>query len=403
MLRRWGHQLPWSLLLAVALIGALGWLGVDRGEQIAGGSGRLARQQAGWLVLGGVTVWGACLLSYRRMARWAYPVFGFTLLLLTIVYAFPPINGAHRWIRMAGMSLQPSEFAKIAFVLSLARYAIYREHFHGVVGLLTPLALALAPLLLILREPDLGTSLVFLPVLVAMLFAAGARLVDLGALALCGLLVAPLLWSQMSVEQRSRVSSLFEQTGPGQKPSPDGYQLHQAKQLLALGGITGTRLRDDTLDGIGGYHLPEAHTDFIFTCIGERFGWAGLGAILASYAILISSGLQVAERTDDPFGRLVAVGISSLFAVEALINTGMTVGLLPVTGLSLPLVSYGGSGLLAHALGIGLVVNIALRSGRDVGPHPWREKRAWREKRTPPYPALTTYRRGRGVIRRSIA
>jgi cell division protein FtsW (lipid II flippase) len=226
--------------------------------------------------------------------------------------------------------------------------------------------------LLVLREPDLGTSLVFLPVLFIMLFAAGARVVHLGCLALCGVALLPLLWSQMSMEQRSRVTSLFEQTSAGQKPSPDGYQLHQAKQLLALGGVRGSYWTGEASDDRAAYHLPESHTDFLFTVLGERFGWVGLAGVLLLFGLLVARALRIADETREPFGRLLAVGLAALFGVQVLINTGMTVGLLPVTGLSLPLVSYGGSGLLAHGLAVGLLMNVGLRPGYEVGREPFR-------------------------------
>jgi cell division protein FtsW (lipid II flippase) len=205
-----------------------------------------------------------------------------------------------------------------------------------------------------------------------MLFAAGARSEDLGKLLFVGLLLAPLLWSQMSREQRSRVTSLLTQTPAGKKPGGDGYQLYQSKQMLALGGWRGSALDGDAVDDHGVYHLPEAHTDFIFSVLGERYGLLGAAGVLLIYVWLVFSGLRVAAGTREPFGRLLAVGCSALIGVQALVNTGMAVGLLPVTGLSLPLVSYGGSGILAHALAVGLMMNVGMRPGYEVTREPFR-------------------------------
>jgi len=324
-----------------------------------------------WTLLALAAMFVATLPSYRILCRWSYAVFALALALLVLVYFFPPVHGTHRWLRLAGLSLQPSEFGKIGLVLALARYLMYRANYRRFRGLCMPLMLTLLPVVLVLREPDLGTSLVFIPVLFAMLFAAGARKRDLAALALCGMLTLPALWTQMSREQRSRVTALFEQTLPGERPTDDGYHLHQAKQLLALGGVWGSWLAGEPVDDRAVYRLPEDHTDFIFTVLGERFGWLGGFGVLFLVVLLSWRALAVAESTREPFGRLVAVGVVALFAVQSLINTAMTVGLLPVTGLSLPLVSYGGSGLVAHCLALGLVLNIGLRPGYEVAGEPF--------------------------------
>ncbi len=368
----WTSRMPWMLVLAAALLVAMGWLGLVRSDEMSGGSGRNLQQQLVWAGMAVAVAIAVTVPSYRKLSRWSYVGFGVALGLLLLVYFFPPIHGTHRWIRLGRMSLQPSEFAKVAFVLAMARYLMHRENYRRFRGLLIPLALTLVPCLLVLREPDLGTSLVFLPVLFIMLFAAGARVVDLGWVALCGVAILPLLWSQMSLEQCSRVTSLFEQTSAGQKPTPDGYQLHQAKQLLALGSVGGSWWNGEASDDRAAYHLPESHTDFIFTVLGERFGWAGLAGVLLLFALLVARALRIADQTREPFGRLLAVGVAALFGVQVLINTGMTVGLLPVTGLSLPLVSYGGSGMLAHALALGLLLNVGLRPGYEIGHEPFR-------------------------------
>ena len=277
-----------------------------------------------------------------------------------------------RWIRFGPVGLQPSEFAKLAFVLGLARYLMYRDSYRRVSGLLVPLAVALVPVLLVLKEPDLGTALVFLPVLFAMLLAAGARPAHLAIVVLVALAVLPLLWSQMSREQKSRVTALAEQTGPGQKPTEDGFHLHQARQMLALGGWVGSYAGGAASDDASVYFVPEPHTDSIAVVLGERFGLAGFGLLLVLFGLLTWRSLAVAEATREPFGRLVAIGIAALIGTQVCINTGMLVGLLPITGLALPLVSYGGSSLLANALALGLVLNIGLRPGYEVTNEPFR-------------------------------
>lgn len=370
----WIARFPWLTLAAAAGLVILGWVGISRSEELAGGTPRYAGLQMGWLFLAVCALLAATWPSYRTVGRYSHLIFAAVLALLVVVYFLPAVHGTHRWIRVAGVSLQPSEFAKPAYILALARWLMHRESHRQFRGLMVPLGMTLLPVLLVLREPDLGTALVFVPVLFVMLFAAGARGSDLAKLGLCGLICLPLLWSQMSREQRSRVTALFQQNAPHESPSDDGYHLHQAKQLLALGGAWGSLLAGQPTDDQAAYRLPEDHTDFVFIVICERLGWFGAGAALSAVVVLSWRGLVLAERTREPFARLLIVGVVSLFAVQSLINTAMTVGLLPITGLSFPLVSYGGSGLIAHALALGLVCNVALRPGYELAPEPFRAR-----------------------------
>ncbi len=368
----WVRRLPWSIVAVAVLLICFGWVGIARCEQLADGSGRFVRQQMLFSALAVTAMLAVSAPTYRILCRVSYLVFLLSLVLLAAVYCFPAVNQAHRWIRIGPVGLQPSEFAKVAFVLALARYLMYRENYRRFWGLMIPLAITMVPVLLVLKEPDLGTAAVFLPVLLVMLFAAGARRVDLARIALVGLLVLPLLWTQMSREQKSRVTALCQQPAPGQRPSDDAYHLHQAKRMLAMGGLWGGLLAGETTDDAAAYRLPEARSDFIFCVLGERFGLLGLAMVLGLFGLLIWRGLAIAAATREPFGRLVATGVVTLVAVQVLINTGMTVGLWPITGLSLPLISYGGSGLLANSIALGLLLNVGLRPGYEVTNEPFR-------------------------------
>jgi cell division protein FtsW (lipid II flippase) len=366
------YRLPWLVVVPAAGLVALGLLGIARCEEFNGMPGRYFWQQAAWAVLALGVAASVCQVHHRVLGRWAYAIFLLSLLLLLAVYGFAPVNGARRWIRLAGLGFQPSELAKVACVLALARYLMHRDNYRTLPGLIAPLLLTLVPLLLVLKEPDLGTAMVFLPVLMVMLFAAGARGRHLACCVLAGLLLLPVLWTQMSREQKSRVTALLDQTSAGQTPRDDTYQLHQAKQMLALGGVWGSALAGPSVTDPAAYYLPEARSDFIFCVLGERFGLWGVALVLALYGLLVAGAYRIAVETREPLARLTAAGLAALFAVEVLINTGMTVGLLPVTGLSLPLVSYGGSGLVVHALALGLLVNIGLRPGYEVSREPFR-------------------------------
>jgi len=370
------RRLPWTIVVVAALLVVAGLAGISRCEEFPGGGGRFLRQQLVWAALAAVLMLATTLPSYRLLCRWSYAIYAVAIGLLIAVYWFPALNDAHRWIRRSllgvQVGVQPSELAKVAYVLALARYLMYRENYRRLLGLVMPLALTVVPVLLILKEPDLGTASVFLPVLFIVLFAAGARRVDLAKLTLMGLALMPVLWGQMSRDQRSRVTALFQQAGPGEKANDQTFQLRQGKQILALGGVWGSLVTSPTASDPAVYFLPEARSDFIFCVLGEQFGLWGLGLLLTLYSVLLWRGLAIAAQSREPFGRLVAAGLTGLLAVQVIVNTGMNVGLLPVTGVSLPLVSYGGSGLVAQAIALGLLMNVALRPGYELGKEPFR-------------------------------
>lgn len=362
------QRFPWTVVGAGGLLLVCGWLGLARCDELAAANGGALGHELVWSAAAVVAAMAAAATNYRLAARLSYLALGCAVFALVAVYLFPAINGAHRWIRIGPVGFQPSEFAKLALVLALARYLTYRELRNGLVSLLPPLALTLLPVWLVLKEPDLGTSLVFLPVLFAMLFAAGARRRHLLALALVGLAALPALWSQMSRDQRSRVTALWEQPRPGQSPTPASYHLQQAQRMFALGGFWGSAF-DEESDEPGDTierRVPEAQTDSIFAVIGERYGVVGCSLVLLLYCVLIWRGLAIAQETREPFGRLIVVGVMAMIGFQVVINAGMLAGLLPITGLPLPLVSYGGSGLIANALGLGLVISISLRPGYEM-------------------------------------
>ncbi len=360
---------PWLLTAAVAGIFVLGLLAIARGDQLA--NGHLADQQLVWLVLSLPIVIGTVAIPYRKWRFFAYPLFAITLLLLIAVFFFPPRNGARRWIPLGVADLQPSEFMKLAFVLAMARYLEFRGSQRRWWGLLAPFLMALAPMLLILKEPDLGTALVFLPMLGAMLFAAGARPRHLVAVSLMGILSLPVVWATMSTEQQSRITALFSQEDGGDPPSGDGYHLHYSKLVLASGGVWGSDFAGSLYSERQLNRLFASRTDFVFCLVGERYGVWGTAGVLALWIVLLGAGLKVALKTRDPYGRLVAVGIVALFGTQVLINTGMTCGVMPITGLTLPFMSYGGSSLLSSLIALGLLINISCRPGYLLANEPF--------------------------------
>ena len=364
-------RVPWSVVTAASLLAALGLAGISRGDQL-GGSGLHFHRQLIWMALAVPALIMAAWVPYRSLRPASYLLFGVTTVLLLVVFLMPAHHGARRWIPMGVFDMQPSELAKLTYILALSHYLMFRRNFRHFLGLFIPFLLTLVPLVLVLKEPDLGTALLFLPMLFAMLLAAGARVRHLVLIGMMGVAVAPVLWLGMNVEQKSRVVSLLTQVENGPAPRGDGYHLFQSKRMLSLGGTWGSDLAGMPVDDPAAYHLPAARTDFVFCLIGERFGLIGSLLTLATYAVLIIKGLSIAASTREPFGRLLATGIVTLLATQAIINTGMTVGLMPITGMTLPLVSYGGSSLVATAIALGLLINVAIRPGYEVTAEPFR-------------------------------
>jgi len=350
----------------------LGLTGIERGDELSR-AGEFFSRQIVWIAIATPAMLLATFVPYRICRHHCYLLFAFSLLALVIVFLFPARWGSRRWVPLGLMYFQPSEMAKLACVMALARYLMYRENFRRLTGLLVPFVLTLIPLVLILKEPDLGSAMLFLPALFAMLFAAGARLRHLAFIVALGICAIPVMWvGVMNAEQKSRITALFQQRDGGAVPKGDGYHLHQSKQVLALGGAWGSEISGTAIDDPLAYHLPACRTDFVLCMVGERWGIFGTLGVLALYLVLFGKGVMIAAATREPFGRLLAVGIVALLAGQTLINSGMTVGLMPITGVTLPLLSYGGSSLLFTCLALGLLMNVGMRPGYEIGHDPFR-------------------------------
>ncbi len=363
-------RFPLTIPVAAGLLMLLGLGALRRGDELY--AGEFAWRQTAWMGLSLPALVAAAWVPYRFWKPWSVAAFAGSLVLLGVVFLLPARYGAHRWIPLGVIQLQPSEPAKLAFILMLAHHLMYARHHRTLPGLMLPFAFTVIPLVMILLEPDLGTALLFLPVLFAMLLAAGTRVRHLALIGLAGVLLLPVLWQVMSAEQRSRVTAVFRQQDGGAIPRGDEYHLHQSKQVIAFGGLLGSDVQGMAVSDPLAYHLPASRTDFVFCLIAERWGSAGVLAVLLLYLLLIGRGLMIAAATREPYGRLLAVGIVALLAAQVVVNTGMTVGLMPITGLTLPLVSYGGSSLLMTCVALGLLINVGLRPGYEVTAEPFR-------------------------------
>jgi cell division protein FtsW len=317
------------------------------------------KRQALWAIVGTFGLVLAVRVHYRRWRRWAGPMLVGSLALLVLVLV-PGIgaeaNGASRWIGVGALRVQPSEFAKLAVLLFVAKLLSDRER----EGKARVAALTLKPTLvvfgavaaLLMLQPNLGTTIALGAIVLTMLFIHGARVHHLGGIALLGAGAAAFLALQASY-RRARVTAFLN---PWADPSDTGYQTIQSLVGIASGGLFGV--------GLGASRakyefLPEAHTDFIFAIVAEELGLLGAAVVIGLFVALVYFGVRVALDTADPFGRLVATGITTWFGVQAFINIGAVVAVLPITGVPLPFVSFGGSSLVVTLVAAGILANIA--------------------------------------------
>jgi len=324
--------------------------------------GHLHLKQLLWLVMGLLVMGLVSSIGYQRLNRYAYVLYGLVMVSLVAVLFFSPIiNGAQRWLAIGGWRMQPSELAKPALMLAVARYCA-RSRGHGGASMAlqhipVPLLLMALPFVLIAKQPDLSTSMILPIILAAMLVANGMRRqvwLTLGGLALGTL---PVLWLSLQDYQRQRLLTLFQ-------PQTDllgaGYHSWQSKIAIGSGGLWGKGLFAGTQSRL--HFLPETHTDFIFAVLGEEMGFWGVSIFFALFALLLLHGLVVASQARDHQGALIATGVVVMLAAQVFLNVGMTTGLIPIIGLPLPLMSYGGSSLITTFICLGLLMSVRRHS-----------------------------------------
>lgn len=376
-LRRLWEQLGiatnWPVIVAVTVLSTLGVISIWADRRPDGSSD--GPKQLIFLIIAVIGMFAFQAVDYRKIGRyaWGFYLFSLVLLLYTALPGMPrsgfgsvPVrNGAHAWIDFKFMSLQPAELTKIAFILVLARYLRFRSNYRTLKGLLAPFALAVVPIAMILKQPDLGTALTFIPVLFALLFVAGAKIGHLLTIVGMGLALVPFAWlagtdvpvfrhlpAIVKDYQRARVYAMFSDD-PSTRQST-GFQIDLAHTAMGSGGIAGKGFGNIPV----GTRVPESHNDMVFALIGEQFGLFGCLVVLAAYIVLFTAGVEIASSTREPFGRLIALGIVALLAGQAFINLMVVTKLMPVTGVTLPFISYGGSSLLASFLAAGLLLNV---------------------------------------------
>jgi rod shape determining protein RodA len=353
-------QLNWILILLICALASIGFAmlySAGNGSYTPWAERQMIRFAIGMLLM--LTI---ALTDIRLWLRYAYLFYAIALILLFAVeFAGTVGMGAQRWIGLKFFHLQPSELMKIALVLSLARYfhRLSLEDVTRPTQLLFPILLVAAPTALVLRQPDLGTALLLLIGSAAMFFLAGVRIWKFVLVGLIGLASIPVGWSMLHTYQKNRIMTFLS---PESDPLGSGYHILQSKIALGSGGVFGNGFMQGTQSHLR--FLPEMQTDFIFTMYAEEFGLVGGLFLIALYAAIVIYGFAIAMRSRSHFGRLVAMGVITTFFLYVFMNIAMVMGLIPVVGVPLPLISYGGTAMMTVLIGFGLLMNVYIH--RDM-------------------------------------
>ena len=361
--RRLYFHIDWLLLAAILVITGIGVAMIYSTTYVTlpdgGHAGPQVRTQVYALGIGLVAFLLCLSIDYRLLAEHSLALYGaLCALLLFVLLKGSTQMGAQRWIPIGPFNLQPSEFGRVVIALILAMYfGENRRGARNTSDLVTGGIFTAVPLLLIAKQPDLGTAVTLIPVFIGVAFLAGLQMRLLGILTLAAILVAPVAWKYALKDyQRARITTFLD---PEQDPRGEGYQQIQARITVGSGGLTGKGFRGGTQ---GQYKfLPVAHNDFIFSVLAEEQGYAGVLGALGLYLFVILRSLQAARLAKDRLGAYLVGGIISGFSFQVIYNVAMSAGLAPVKGITLPLMSYGGSSLIAALASFGLIINVRMR------------------------------------------
>ena len=359
--RRLIQNFDWVLLILIVLIGTTSVLNLYSATfpvKATGGS-QIFIKQIYWFLFGFVVLLMMTTFDYHVLERLAYPIYFISLILLVLVLILGDVrSGSQRWLRFFGVSVQPSELAKIAIVIVLAKFF----NNHGQVyeyrlrDLWQPFILIAVPSLLILKEPDLGTALILVIVSFSIILFGRVNWGSLLILIVACISAAPFIWFNLKEYQQKRIISFLR---PDMDPLGAGYHIEQSKIAIGSGLLWGKGFLKGTQPRLR--FLPEQHTDFAFSVLAEEWGFAGSVFVLILYLLLMLWGINIAKNSKDKFGTIIALGLVAIIFWHLIINVSMITGLLPVVGIPLTMMSYGGSSVVATMAGMGLLMNISMR------------------------------------------
>lgn len=358
--RRLFIHFDWTLLGLILIIAGIGILNLYSATATIEVSGTpYYLKQIFWLLIGMFMMVVIAFIEYRYFSDIAYLIYGIALILLIAVLVYGMItSGAQRWIRVGSLSFQPSELVKISLILALAKFFHHPPQPDGYTlkQLFIPFLFLLLPMILILKQPDLGTAIILLLVFFSILIFVKVRWSTLLTIGLVGGAAVPLLWHFLKEYQKKRIITFFN---PNLDPLGAGYHLIQSKIAIGSGGIFGKGFLKGTQCKLG--FLPEQQTDFIFSALGEEWGLIGSLVVIGLYFVLILWGLRISIQAKDRFSAILAFGVVAMFFWHVFINIGMVLGIMPVVGIPLPFLSYGGSFIISTLIGMGLLINVSMR------------------------------------------
>lgn len=358
MFKRILRDMDWMLLGATTALVCIGIVIIGSATHVNKGGLDLydfVEKQGAFFVVNMIFLFLAQRGDYHVLKKWAQPIYVITILmLLAVMFLGTTVLGAQRWIAIGPVRIQPSEFSKLLMIIALANLLAPRMGKFTSFKSLLPITFFVGiPFMLVLLQPDLGTSLVFFAITAGMLFISEIDMRIVKKMCLAGLIMLPFTWFVLKDYQKQRVMVFLN---PDADPYGAGYHIIQSKIAVGSGGFWGQGLFQGTQSQLN--FLPENHTDFIFSVIGEEFGFLGCVIVLFFFFIVLYRGIQIARSANDGFGSLLAIGIVSMLCFQILVNVGMTTGIMPVTGIPLPFISYGVSSLTTNMMSIAILENI---------------------------------------------
>lgn len=358
--RRIFQYFDWTLLALVLIICAIGIVNVySAGFSIAERQIPLYLKQIQWLMIGLFFMTLVFLIDYRVISEGAYIIYGISVALLIVVFLYGfATHGSQRWISLGGFSFQPSELMKLTTILALARY--FDDHKsnepYTLKEIFVPFSMVIVPFLLVLKQPDLGTALIIMIIFVSIVFFIGVDWKSVAIAATGCLMLMPLGWFFLKDYQKDRLITFLN---PENDPLGAGYHILQSIIAIGSGGIFGKGFLKGSQTQLN--FLPEQQTDFVFSVFAEEWGFAGTLIVVILFMSLIFWGLKITLHSRDLLGTLIAFGITALISWEVFINIGMVLGILPVVGIPLPFLSYGGSAMIVLMTATGLLMNVSVR------------------------------------------
>lgn len=321
-------------------------------------------RQIYWLAIGYAMFFAFSAIGHKKLVKYSYLIYFIGILALLAVLVSGHVGmGARRWIALGGMRVQPSEVFKFIWVIFLARlYLEFGRDKHGMIGIARKFIWVIPPFGLVFLQPDLGTAGTFLVIWGMLLLVIGIKRMTFLVIIISLVFAAPVLWSQMKPYQKKRVVTFLN---PEKDPFGSGYHVIQSKIAIGSGGLTGKGFLKGTQSHLK--FIPERHTDFIFSVIAEEFGLAGSLVIIALFMVLLLRIMRISLNAKEPAGKLICIGVSGFIFFQFYVNVAMTAGMMPVVGIPMPLVSYGGSSLLTFMSMLGLVNGVAMRRFDDPG------------------------------------